>query len=440
VIVLQDFETWTQLRKSYLPAEYHSIYNAIDHHCDKFHSMPTFEDLKLSIRDNSTKEKLCAVEPLEVEADASMLLEFLKNEYAQKEILDALELYVENTVAFADASESIGELHQIILDVENKVDLTDPSESMQSIELWDSDEELSRYVPLGFNTEYDNEYQFSPTDLILVGGKRGSGKSITCSNIAHSVLESGKSAMYFTIEMPSRQILQRACSIATGVPHSRLRMKNLSVTEWGTVAEWWAKRFDGGEERLKEYQSHRDFDKFHHKLKTKHELLPTHQLDIIYDPGLTLSTIQAELDKKVGVIKPGIIIVDYLNQLRRSTSPSRGGQYEWTEQIELSKALKKIAQDYEVPVYAPFQTDDGGNARFAKGILDAPDAVYTLETWEPQDACITFNCAKMRNQAVKGFTSVIDWECIKIGPDVAVPPPERGEQGEKTGEEIDDPF
>ena len=49
--------------------------------------MPTFDDLKYEIRDSGVREKLFAIEAVEVEADAFMLLEYLKNEYAQKEIL-----------------------------------------------------------------------------------------------------------------------------------------------------------------------------------------------------------------------------------------------------------------------------------------------------------------------------------------------------------------
>ena len=96
---------------------------------------------------------------------------------------------------------------------------------------------------------------------------------------------------------------------------------------------------------MKEYREKRDFQSFHHKLTTEHELLPTQQLDVVYDPSLTLAKIRAELDKKVNRIEAGVIIVDYINQVKRSSVPSRGGQYDWTEQIEVSKALKSMAQD-----------------------------------------------------------------------------------------------
>ena len=434
----QFFESWTQVHKRYLPSEYHSLHSIIDKHSEKFHKMPSIEDLKLEIRDSSTREKLYAVEAVKVDAEPFMLLQYLKNEYTQKEILTSLEDYVEHSVAFEDAQESVDHLHQIVLDIEDKVDLEEPQESMQRIELFEPEEDLEKYIPLGLNEEYDLDIQFSPRDLVMVGGKRGAGKSVICANIANNVYESGKSAIYFTIEMDSRSILQRCCAIATGVPFSRLRTKNLSVGEWEQVAGWWANRFIDGQDRLTEYKEHRDFEKFHHELKTTCEILPTQQLNVVYDPSLTLSKIRAELDKKVKSMNVGVVIVDYINQVKRSNLPSRGGQYDWTEQIEVSKALKSMSQEYDCTVFSPYQTDASGEARFAKGILDAADAAYTLETWDHEDGCMTFNCVKMRSASMKSFTSTVDWESLKIGPDTALTPKEKDETSHKTGEDVHD--
>lgn len=438
VISLRDFETWSYLRKEYLPSEYHKLHQLIDKHCETFHELPSFDDLKLSIRHSATQEKIHAIETVDVDVDAYTLLQYLKNEYTQKEILNSLETYIDDTVLFADAEESVGQLHQIVLDIEDKVDLEVPAESMQRIKLFEPEEEIGKYIGLGLNEEYDHDIKFSPRDLVLVGGRRGAGKSLTCANIANNVVESGRSAIYFTIEMDSRSVLQRCCSIATEVPFSRLRTKNLSVTEWEKVAGWWANRFQQGQERLKEYKEHRDFDKFHDNLTTKCELLPTQQLIVEYDASLTLSKIRAVLDKKVKAHNVGVIIVDYINQVKRSAAPSRGGQYDWTEQIEVSKALKSMAQEYECTVFTPYQTDATGEARFAKGILDAADAAYALETWDHEDNCMTFNCVKMRAASMRSFSSVVDWETLKIGPDTALTPKEKEESSHKTNETIDD--
>lgn len=439
VLVLQDFETWSYVRQHYLPTEYQPIFSLIDKHCESYHKLPSFEELKLSTRDNSALDRIYAIETLEVEVEPFLLLQYLKNEFTQREILRELDDYVENSISFEDAEESVQHLHDIILRVEDKVELEDPKESMQRITLFEDDEELGKYLRLGINTEYDDQIQYSPKDLILVGGRRGAGKSLTCANIANTVYDSGKSAIYFTIEMDSRSILQRMCSIATGVPQARLRSKNLNVTEWERVAEWWAGRFLRGQERLQEYREHRDFDQFHKALTTQCELDPVKQLDVVYDPSLTLGKIRSELDMKVKTsMDIGVIIVDYINQVKRSSMPSRQGQYDWTEQIEVSKALKAMAQEYCIPMFSAYQTDATGEARFAKGILDAADAAFSLEPWNKEDKCITFVCQKNRNNPETNFTSVMDWDSLKMGPESALTPDQREEAEHKTGEAIDD--
>ena len=438
VLDLQDHESWSATRKNYLPSAYHQLFKVIEKHCDNFTKLPTFEDLKFEIRDTATKELLFAIEAVEVEAEASMLLQYLKNEYTQKEILQSLEDYVDHSVSFESAEESVNSLRQIAIDVEEKVDLQEPQENMQYIPLFDPAEE-GRRLSLGLNTEFDHQITFSPRDLILVGGRRGAGKSIACANVANNVYNSGKTALYFTIEMESRAILQRCCAIATGIDHDRIQKQTLSIPEWEEVAKWWAGRYSNNEESLAEYRDHRDFGKFHDKLSKSCELLPTQQLDVIYDPSLTIAKIRAELDKKItDDSNVGVIIVDYINQVKRSNMPSRSGQYDWTEQIEVSKALKSMAQEYETPVFSPYQTDASGEARFAKGILDAADAAYSMEPWAQEDNCITFNCVKMRAAAMRSFSSTIDWESLKIGPDTALTPKEREDNDQKTGEDIDD--
>ena len=436
--MLQDFETWSMTHKHYLPPEYHTLYRIIDKHCETFHRMPTIEDLEFEIRDKVTLDKLHAVKGIEVEAEPHMLLEYLKNEYTQQEILKELHNYVDNSIAFENAEEAIGHLHDIVLDVETRVDLQDPSESMQSITLHEKDEDIAKYIPLGLNAEYDYDIQFSPRDLVMVGGKRGSGKSIVSCNIANSVYEAGKTAIYFTIEMDSRSILQRCCSIATEVPFSRIRTKNLSVVEWEKVAAWWADRFINGQSSLLKYKTERNFDKFHEHLKVNDFIKPDQHIDVIYDPSLTIAKIKAELDKKVKVGNVGIVIVDYINQVKRSAMPSRAGQYDWAEQIEVSKTLKAMAQEYETTIFSPYQTDASGEARFAKGILDAADAAYTINPWSQEDACLTLDCVKMRSAAEKSFTSTMNWETLKIGPDTAMNPKEKEATSHVTGEEIND--
>ena len=225
-------------------------------------------------------------------------------------------------------------------------------------------------------------------------------------------------------------------STATGIPLKRLQDRMISDYEYETLAKFQSGRFQDGENAYKKFLETKDFDKFQEEV-TKLELRKDVQMDIVYAPSLTLAKIRAEIEHRVATQNVKVVIVDYLNQVKRSNVPSRNGQYDWTEQIEVSKALKQYAQDYEVLIFSPYQTDATGEARFAKGILDAADAAYALETWSPQDACITLDCKKMRNGPMDSFTSEMDWDTLKIGPRSSMNPKEKAQLREEMEDEDD---
>jgi hypothetical protein len=416
IIANGDIDTWAESQYHYFPSEYSELWKVIDKYVQNHGILPTFESINLSLRDGVLRERFSSLEKVEdVDVDGKTLLEYLKNEYTQIEIMSQLEKYLEDTIAIESAAENIEALQNIVLSVEDKVDLKGATENMRKMELFYTEEDLALHEPLGLNADYDRIRPFAPSELILIGGRRGAGKSTACCNIASNVFAGGHSVMYFTIEMDARSIMQRCCSIATGVPAGAIRNRNLSLGEWQLVAQWWSTRFEDGERVYNNYLGHRDFTKFHKELTLKP--LRERQLDIIYNSSLTLANIRTELDKKMNKLAPRVVVVDYINQVKRGiVTRNRMGQYDWTEQIEISKALKSYAQDYNVIMVSPYQIDGTGEARFAKGILDAADAAFTLDVHDKADNIITFNCAKMRNSEEISFTSTMDWVSLKIGP------------------------
>jgi len=83
IIVEQDMETWGALESHYLPTEYQPIFRAVETHFSTFKSLPTFDDLKLSLRDQSIKEKIFAIETLDVDTsikeELKKIVEFNSN-------------------------------------------------------------------------------------------------------------------------------------------------------------------------------------------------------------------------------------------------------------------------------------------------------------------------------------------------------------------------
>ena len=112
IIVQKDLDTWAKLKEHYLPGEYQSIFRILDKHIDNYQDLPQFEDLSYEVRDRQLQEKIFAIESVDVEVDAWLLLDYLKNEYTQVEILDELDSYIDNTVAMATAEENIETLNK----------------------------------------------------------------------------------------------------------------------------------------------------------------------------------------------------------------------------------------------------------------------------------------------------------------------------------------
>lgn len=407
----EDFDTWASLKKHYLPSEYQVVYDVINKHIDQYHSLPSIEELKLAVRDAPTLDKIYAIEAVNVDAEPFLLLDYLKNEFTQKETLSHLQRYVEHSISFETAQETIDSLYDIIANIESRVDLASDEDNLQKLNLFESDEELADYIPLGLNAEFDDLVRFKQTDYILMGGRRGSGKSITCSNLANTVYNRGKSVLYFSIEMPVREVLQRQASIGAQIPHSKIKYKTLNNYEWMKLAEWWAKRYKNGDVHLAAYAEHRSFDKFHKAIQK--EDLSDVQIDIIYEPSLSLPKLRAEILKRVRKLgNVGLIIVDYVNQIRKTAEST--DKFDWKDQIEVSAALKNIAGELKIPVFSPYQSDAMGEARFAKGILDSADAAFVL-TAGPDS--IFFECTKLRGDAMINFTSKANWGNLTIGPE-----------------------
>jgi hypothetical protein len=114
--------------------------------------------------------------------------------------------------------------------------------------------------------------------------------------------------------------------------------------------------------------------------------------------------------------------VDYVNQIVVEGMD----QFEWKTQVVVSKRLKELARKHEVVMVTPYQIDATGEARFAKGLLDAADIAMTLKAHE---GAISFNTTKIRGGPSMQFASPINWSTLKLSSDAIDPP--KSEEKEK---------
>lgn len=433
IIEKEDAKVWSLLRKNYLPSEYHDIYRVITSFYERFRKIPSFTEIQLDVRDKKIREQLATIQFTDIDdIDPSMLLEFLKNQYAQELSFKHIKKLIEESRGFETASDTIDTFQNVITDIREKIDLEDEDGDQQRVNPFESEEEINNRFVLGLNAEFDSMSSFKSDDYIMLGGYRGSGKTVVCCNICTNIEENGGTFAYFGVEMKFREIMQRNMSISLQIDAKRLKNRNLSVLEWEKVAQYWANRYEYGEEAFKRYMQHRNFDEFHNEVSRGP--LRDNISSIIYDPNLTVGRIRSELDIIVAKKRPQVIVVDYMNEVLLNKLHGRKKQYEWDNQVAISREMKIIASDYNIPVISPYQTDKDGGIKVSKAISNPADYLIKFKSVDSEN--MLFESDKTRGDKPIHFISKVNWDVLSIGPENGEMPSK--DEDEATGEDPDE--
>lgn len=413
----RNLDIWSKLKLGYLDAAYSSVYSAVSRYYDKYGNIPSFDELEITTRDTASAKTVALLRIIdEPDISAEVALDALLDQYTQNEAISMLERYVDKLPMY-DSQEIKENLSNIVLKLDEKTLATEGVYTMADIMLFKTEEEHSRdRVYLGLNNTFDAVLGgISLEELILVGGPRGSGKSIVCSNVQINQYEMGNTCPYFTIEMVAHETLERNLSILANVSYMELKNNTLTPSELLKVVKARAEMFDDSKGLVDEYLQHRDRYKFETELVRTKSLKLDNQMIIVDDRALTLSS----LDLHIGKLKARfgdkfkVAVVDYLNQI---VVPEGKSQFDWQPQIEVSKGLKTLARKHKVALFVPYQVDDTGQARFAKGILDAPDIALLMKPYDKDKGAMGFETTKIRGGPPLHFTSPINWDSLRISP------------------------
>lgn len=425
---------WPKLKITFFPSDYIPIYISISKYYNKYQKIPSFEALKITNRDESLIQKIQALEllPISEDIDIDIAVDALKDQYTQEETLDKLFDFVSKLATY-DTQETKLKLAEVLQHLEEQTDTSEEVCLMNDIFLFDEDELQSRTM-LGLNNTFDaNTGGMGLTELIMIGGPRGSGKTVAGCNIAVNQYENGSSCIFFSIEMRKREIFNRFMSIISGVPNENIKLNRCSKEELILVAKARSNMFVDSEEVFADYLKHKDYKKFEIDLIRTKKLQPN-QIITIDNQGLTLADIDLNIQKFKAIHgdKLKTVIVDYVNQIQIPDI------YNWQSQIMLSKKLKDLAVKHNVLMVTPYQTDTSGEARFAKGILDAADISMIL-TNDKTNQCINFKSNKVRGYKDFEFNAPCIWDSLKIlSNDAIIMEDKSVEEKSKTNERAND--
>ena len=168
----------------------------------------------------------------------------------------------------------------------------------------------------------DLDYQtsgFQPSDLILIAARPSMGKTAFVLNIAqYMAFRSDVTVAIFSLEMSKEQLVNRLLSMESGVDAQKLRNGNLTDSDW---------------ERLVEGA----------------EGVASSHLIIDDTPGITLAELRSKCRKYKLENHLGIVMIDYLQLM---SGGGRGSDSRQQEISDISRGLKSLARELNVPVVA----------------------------------------------------------------------------------------
>ena len=238
-------------------------------------------------------------------------------------------------------------------------------------------------VPTGLKTLDLKTGGLQPSDLILIAGRPGLGKtSLALCIVEHAALHAGKTCAIFSLEMSELQLVQRLISMNAEIDGRRIRRGRLELPELQAISDASGR-------------------------------LTQAQIFVEESSRLTVTDILAKsrrLQAEHGHLD--LIVIDYLQLIESLGSDDNRVQ----EVAKISRALKSIARELEVPVIAMSQLsrqiETRGNEPMLSdlresGALEA-DADLVMFLWQKGDdrknGYVRLKLAKHRN----GPTADID--------------------------------
>jgi len=203
-------------------------------------------------------------------------------------------------------------------------------EVFEKVEKLYNDRGKTTGIPSGFPDLDKMTAGFQRSDLIIVAARPSVGKTAFSLNVAQNVAVRAKETVaIFSLEMSAAQLVQRIICAEANVDAGRIRTGTLEGDDW-------------------------------EKLTMAIGTLSEAEIYIDDTPAITVADIRAKcrrLKKEKGL---GMILIDYLQLI---AGRGKAGENRQQEVSEISRTLKQIARELEVPVIALSQLSRGVEQR-----------------------------------------------------------------------------
>ena len=172
-----------------------------------------------------------------------------------------------------------------------------------------------------------------PSDLILIAARPSMGKTAFVLNVATNVANNGGTVAFFSLEMSKTQLVQRILAAESSTDASKLKNGILDDDEWNNVVAY-------SDKLVKE------------------------EIYIDDTPGISIMDLRSKARRLKAEKGLDLIVIDYL-QLMQGRIKSTGDNRQ-QEISDISRSLKALARELNVPVIALSQLSRGVEARQIK--------------------------------------------------------------------------
>ena len=170
------------------------------------------------------------------------------------------------------------------------------------------------------------------SDLLLIAARPGMGKTSMALNVALSVAKStNKTVAFFSLEMSREQLAMRLLSNESFVDNQKLVTGKLTEEDWN-------------------------------KLSIASSALSQTDIRVDDNPAITVAEMNAKCRRLDNL---GLVVIDYL-QLMTAAAPGKSGENRVTVVSEISRALKIMAKELNVPVICLSQLSRANESRTDK--------------------------------------------------------------------------
>lgn len=205
------------------------------------------------------------------------------------------------------------------------------------IDVYDNIEQLHEQtgdvtgIPTGFKDLDHITSGFQRNDLIIVAARPSVGKTAFALNVAQNVaIKTDENVAIFSLEMGADQLVSRMLCAEGNIDAQRLRTGNLETEDWT-------------------------------KLTMAMGSLSNAGIFIDDSPGIRVNEIRSKCRRLKQEHGLGMILIDYLQLIQGSGANAKENRQQ--EVSEISRSLKGLARELEVPVIALSQLSRGVEQR-----------------------------------------------------------------------------